>query len=143
MIDVPSSHDIAKALTGIIVLIFLWGLIRVMNNASNALTWADLLSVRGTDGAQHASWDPIGKGCGVVLCVFCPVVYTYSPKMDAIGLAAILGVALAYLGGVAGYSAYLRSKMGSVTTVTEPVPDPTTTKTTVVESPPVAKRKGK
>lgn len=102
-------HTLVLALSAIIVLLLIWGLIRVVNNPSNELDWSDLVSsTRG--GKQYADWNKIGRGLGVVLCTWLPIVYAYSPKMDAGGLAMVLGTALAYLGAVDGYSKYLRWK---------------------------------
>lgn len=101
----------------------LYALARVINNTSD-LEWAHLISSRSMDGKQWGDWNQIGKGLGVILCVWLPAVYVYSPKMDAVGLALVMGVALAYLGGVSGYAALLRSRQGSIetTSVTEIAP---------------------
>lgn len=142
MIEFVTIHSIIRALTAIIVLMFLLAFVRIMNSA-NTLEWSDLISTLGRDGRPHADWDKIGKGLGVVLCVWLPAVYVYSPKMEAVGLAAVLGVVLLYLGGVSAYAATLRSKQGSVTRISEPAPDPSTTKTTVIQTPPIALGKEK
>jgi hypothetical protein len=57
--------------------------------------------------------------------------------MEAVGLAAVMGVALLYLGGVSGYAANLRAKRGSRETVTEPAAEPVPMKTTITETPPI------
>lgn len=116
MYDAGPLHTLVMALSAIVVLLFAWGLVRVINNAKNSLQWEHLVSVRAADGTQYADWNRIGQGLGVVLCVWLPAVYVYSPKMDAGGLAMVMGVALAYLGGVAGYASTLRAKQGSVET---------------------------
>ena len=113
---IPPLQKLVVALTAILVLLFMLALVRVMNNKDNDLEWAQLISTRGADGQQYADWDKVGKGLGVVLCVWLPAVYVYSPKMEAMGLAAVMGIALAYLGGVSGYAATLRAKQGSVET---------------------------
>ena len=110
-------------------------------NAENNIEWADFISVRGaTDGKQHGSWDSIGKGGGVFICIYIPLLYAHSEKFEPLGGAALLGVSLAYLGAVNGYSAYLRSKQGTVqtTTTTAPVDDtPLKTTVTQTETPPI------
>jgi|GEM_PF-5565538 len=141
--NLPPLHALVVALTAIIVLILLFALVRIINGA-NTLEWTDLVSTIGRDGKQHADWNQIGKGLGAVLCTWLPAVYVYSPKLEAMGLAAVMGVALAYLGGVSGYAAMLRSKQGTVETThtTEPAPDPAATKVTekTVETPPITPR---
>lgn len=142
MTDTSPLHQLVMALSAIIFLMVLWALIRVINSATNDLEWADLISVTSREGRQRADWNQIGKGLGVVLCVWLPGIYAYSPKMDSGGLALLMGVALSYLGGVSAYAATLRAKQGTVETsrTVEPVPDPSVTKTTetVTETPPVS-----
>lgn len=117
----------------------LYAMVRVINNASNDLEWEHLISSRSIDGKQWLDWNKIGQGLGAILCVWMPAVYVYSPKMDALGLAAVMGVALAYLGSVSGYAATLRAKQGGVetTTVTEMMPVSKVTETRT-ETQPIA-----
>ena len=131
---------------GVTVLLFIAIIIAiasVFRREDNSIEWADLISVRTQDGKQKGDWNQIGKGGGVILCVVLPFVYVYSPKMDAMGLAAVMGVALAYLGGVSAYAATLRSRQGSIeyTKTVEAAPATRTTETRV-ETPPI-KPKGK
>jgi hypothetical protein len=126
-----------KAIGLALFLGLLFALIKIVNSAGNSLEWWHLVSSRAQDGSQYADWNKIGQGCGVMLCVGLPTVYVYSPKMEAVGLAAVMGVALLYLGGVSGYAANLRSKQGSRVTETEPVGAPGPMKTTVTENPPL------
>lgn len=138
--DLSSLNLMVRVLAGIVALLFLVLVIRVINSSRNDLEWADLISVPGRDGGRpHADWDKVGKGCGVWLCVWLPVIYAYSPKMEAIGLASIMAVALLYLGAVSAYSATLRSRQ--VTTVTEPATDLSSSKVTVIEASPVVEKK--
>lgn len=136
--SIPPLQKLVVALTFIVALLLLLGFVRVMSSGDNPLEWWHLVSSRSADGVQYADWDRIGRGLGVVLCTWLPAVYVYSPKMEAVGLAAVMGVALAYLGGVSGYAALLRSKRGEVETtkVTEPAPGPTKTTITKTETPP-------
>ena len=133
--DAPPLHRLVMALTAIIVLIVIWAFIRIINSQANTLEWWHLISTRGDTGAQWLSWNEIGKGLGVILCFWLPAVYVYSPKMEAMGLAAVMGVALAYLGGVSGYAAMLRSRQGSTETVrvSEVAPSKTVTETTTTQ----------
>ena len=125
--------------TAIFFIVVLYAIVRVINNASNDLEWAHLISSRSMDGKQWGDWNQIGKGLGVILCVWLPAVYVYSPKMDAVGLALVMGVALAYLGGVSGYAALLRSRQGGIETtrVTEIAPVSKITETRL-ETQPIA-----
>lgn len=101
----------------IMVLLIAYALIRVVNSPDNNLEWSQLVSSKGQDGRQHADWDKIGKGCGVILCMWLPAIYTHSDRSDAMGIAAIMGVALLYLGSVSSYSATLRARQGTTETV--------------------------
>ncbi len=139
MNDWLSLSLLVRLFAGAAVLSFVVLVVRVINSAGNELEWADLISTPARNGGRpHADWNKIGQGFGVVLCVWLPAVYVYSAKMEAVGLAAVMSVALLYLGGVSAYAATLRARQGSVTTVTEPAPDPAGTKTTITELPPVA-----
>lgn len=102
-------HTIVLALSAIIFLMVVLALVRVVNSDTNTIEWADLISTQ-RDGKQYGDWNKIGQGLGVVLCVWLPLVYAYSDKMDAGGLALVLGTVLAYLGAVSGYSKYLKWK---------------------------------
>lgn len=108
---------------------------RVFRNDENDIQWADLISVMAQNGKQKGDWNQIGKGGGVILCIALPFIYVYSPGMDAMGLAAVMGVALAYLGSVSAYAATLRSKQGSIETtrITEAAPLSRTTETVLVK----------
>ena len=133
-IDLVSISVVIKASAAIFVLLFALAVMRIINNAANDLEWWHLVSTRAQDGVQYACWNKIGQGCGVVLCVWLPAVYAYSEKMDAGGLAAVLGVVLLYLGGVSGYAATLRSRRGTVETTTEPAAAPGPVKITRTET---------
>lgn len=125
--------------SAIILLGMMYAVVKIMNGA-NTLEWTDLVSTRAHDGTQHADWNKIGQGMGVVLSAWLPAVYAYSPHVDATGLAALLGVALAYLGGVSAYAATLRAKAGTVETtkVTEPVPPAPKVTDTITQTAPIA-----
>lgn len=131
---------IATALLFIVIVV---AMVRIFRRTDNDIQWVDLISVMTQNGTQKADWNQIGKGGGVILCIALPFLYVYSPKMEAMGLAAIMGVALAYLGGVSAYAATLRSKQGSVETITTTEAAPATRTTeTRVETPPIEGSKG-
>lgn len=102
--------------TVIFFCLLIFAVSRVINGKNN-LEWAHLISERGIDGKQWTSWKRIGEGGGVLLCVWLPLVYTYSEKMDSGGLALVMGVSLGYLFGGSAYAATLRAKQGGVETV--------------------------
>lgn len=130
------------AATAILFIIIVITVARVFRSTDNDIEWADLISVMAQNGKQKGDWNQIGKGGGVILCIALPFIYVYSPSMDAIGLAAVMGVALAYLGGVSAYAATLRSRQGTVETVrtVEMTPAATVTQTRT-ETPPVTEAK--
>jgi len=133
---------LVRIFAGTVVLSFVVLVVRVINSGANELEWADLISTPDRNGGRpHADWNRIGQGFGVVVAVWMPAVYVYSPKVEAMGLAAVMASSLLYLGGVSAYAATLRARQGSVTTVTEPVTDPPPMKTTVTETPPVAEKR--
>ena len=136
MIESITLAALIKAIGVVAFLVLMLAFVRIVNG-ENDLEWWHLVSTRAADGSQYADWNKIGQGLGVVLCVWLPAVYVYSPKMEAVGLAAVMGVALLYLGGVSGYAANLRSKQGSRETVTEPAAEPVPMKTTITETPPI------
>ena len=123
----------------LILLLLWWILIRIVRGNDN-IEWADYITTRGRDGVQRGDINKIGQWAGIVLCVMTILMYADNEKVDPAGLSWLLGVALLYLGGVAGYAANLRAKQGTVTTVTEPAPEPTPIKTTVTEVPPKGRR---
>lgn len=110
-------YDIFQVFTAVLLVGIAVSIALAIKSAANSLEFYHLISTEAKDGSYYVDWNRIGQGAGVILCSVIPFIYVYSPKMDATGLAAILGVALAYLGGVSGYAATLRSKQGQVETV--------------------------
>ena len=135
VMDLISLSGVVKAIGAIFVLLLALAMMRIINSVSNELEWWHLISTRAPDGTQYADWNKIGQGCGVVLCVLLPVVYVYSEKMEAGGLAAVLGVVLLYLGSVSGYAATLRARRGTTETITEPADVSGPVKITTTETP--------
>jgi UDP-N-acetylmuramyl pentapeptide phosphotransferase/UDP-N-acetylglucosamine-1-phosphate transferase len=120
----------------LILLLLVWVLIRIVRHPTNDIEWADYISTKGTDGRQRGDINKIGQWGGIVIAVMSVLMYADNEKVEPTGLSVLLGVALLYLGGVAGYAASLRAKQGTVTTVTEPATEPAPTKITVIETPP-------
>jgi hypothetical protein len=123
-----------------ILILLWWVLIRVVRGDPK-IVWADFISTRAADGTQKGDINKVGQWAGIALSVMCVLMYADNEKVDASGLAALLAVALLYLGGVAGYAANLRAKQGVVTTITEPAVELAPTKTTVTETPPIERKK--
>ena len=84
---------------------------KVMRDEGNNLEWWHFISTRAQNGQNYADIDKLGKVVGIFVSSW------YIVKLGADGRpdAAVLGVYLAFVGGVAGYSAYLRSQRGTVT----------------------------
>lgn len=137
------KSDIATFLiivTALFFILLVIGIIRVIRSGTNDLEWSHLISDRGIDRRQWTSWKKIGEGGGVILCIWLPLVYVYSEDMEASGLALIMTVALGYLFGGAAYAATLRSRQGSIETVTSTTVSPVMTSTeTVTETHPIEK----
>ena len=120
----------------VMVIVIIFAFVRLMNSNANDLEWSELVSTKGQDGKLHPDWNKIGQGCGILTSLWLPAVYVYSDKMEAVGLAAVMAVALGYLGGVSSYAATLRARRGTVETVTEPAADKDAQiKTTKTETP--------
>lgn len=94
------------------VVFLLWFLFlhHMIGKDSNTLSWEQLISSRGADGDQHADWNKIGQGMGVVIAVWLPFIYVNSDKLDGTGLALVMGASLLYLGGVSSYAASMRAR---------------------------------
>src|SRR5258705_5039525 len=98
----------------IIFIFFIWKLIKIINDENNTLSWYDIISSRGPDGINHTDITKIGQAVGAILAFWLPAVYAYSPKVDGMGLAAVMGVSLTYLGAVGYGAAALRVKQSVV-----------------------------
>lgn len=101
-----------RPIDGINILILLtlwWILVRIIRGDPN-INWADFISTRGQDGQQKGDINKVGQWAGIVVAVMSVLMYAGKVNVDGAGLAAVLGVSLLYLGGVAAYSATLRSR---------------------------------
>lgn len=134
MADAVTLRLVVQILTALALMAFIWAIIRVINSADNELEWAHLFSSRSADGRQYADWNKIGQGCGIVLSMWIPAIYTNSEKADGTGVAFVLGASLLYLGGVSSYAATLRARRGTVET-TSTTESPSRTTETKTETP--------
>ena len=125
----------AVLMTALFLLAVLW-LVHIMGS-NNPLEWWHYVASHGKDGQYYADIDKLGLIVGIFVGSLVVVIESYNGHLDQFVFAAYL----AFVGGVKGYSAYLRSRQGGVETrrVTEPVSDPDTTRVTEtrVEIPPV------
>jgi hypothetical protein len=118
-----------------ILLVVVWILIRVIHSDANSIVWADFISTRGADGKQHGDTNKGGQLVGIVISAITVLMYADNQTVDVVGLAALLGVALAFLAAPTMYAGFLRSKQGTTQTVVEPVANPGPTKSTTTETP--------
>src|ERR1039458_4818557 len=130
------SH--ADAFRWIFFLVLIFVFYRWMQgNDSQGIEWRDFISSIGSDRTFHGDINKLGQSVGILIGSVAIVLVSSHAHEDLLGFAAVLAAYFAFVGGVAGYAAFLRSKQGSVTTTTEPAPTPTPSKVTVVETPPV------
>lgn len=115
----------------------LWAFYRYMNARDNPLRWWHFFSSRGNDGTYYADLNKLGQVTGIAVGSFSVMQLSATAKSDFVGFAAVLTAYFAFVGGVAGYSAFLRSKSGRVETrtVVEPAPS-SPVKTTVTTTEP-------
>lgn len=137
---------IIRVTFAMLALLFVYGVAKLINSASNQLIWSDLISVPGVlghdGGRPHADWNRIGQGFGVFLAVVIPLTYGFHPRMEWTGLLGLMSASLLYLASVTSYAARLRADAGKIETthISEPADDPTVLKITdkKVEMPPIA-----
>ncbi len=126
-------------INALILLFVIWIFIRVVSSDVNTIVWADFISTR-HDGEQRGDLNKLLQLAGGVVGCITALLYADNEKVDAIGLAAVLGVVLGFCAGPAMWAANLRSKQGSVETtrVTEPAnPPPLKVTETTTQTPPV------
>lgn len=117
-----------------------WAFIRFVNSENNDLEWVEFITSRGDDGKFHPDLDKTGKAAGIIIGSWAVVTISAGVKNDFAGFAGLLFVYFAFVGAIAGYSAYLRSKAGQATVVTTTEPLPIgPTKVTVTETSTVSK----
>lgn len=102
------------ALPWVVALLLFWALYRLME-AENPLQWWHFIATKGSDGNYYADIDKLGKVTGIAISSWALLRASSHDPFDFMGFAAILGVFLAFAGGTAGYSAFLRSQRGPIT----------------------------
>src|ERR1017187_4386008 len=99
----------------------LWVFYRWMQgDDSKGIEWRDFVSSKGQDGVFHGDINKVGQNVGILMGSLAIVQVSAHAHEDLLGFAAVLTAYFAFVGGVAGYAAFLRSKQGSITTTTEP-----------------------
>jgi hypothetical protein len=99
----------------IAIILLLVGLLlyKVFRDPENNLSCWQFISTRGADDQEHADIDKLGKVVALIITTAIVVYYAYKTPLEGNGGAiflAMLGVYLAFAGGMASYSAFLRSK---------------------------------
>ncbi len=118
----------------------LWAFYRWMQgDDSEGVEWRDYVSAIGVDGKYHGDINKLGQLTGIVIGSVSLIMVSANAKGDMLGFAAVLTAYFAFVGCVAGYASYLRSKQNRTETVlvTEPAADPATTKITKTTTEPV------
>lgn len=141
MIDVLRSvlaHS--DAFRWLFFLALLWAFYRWMEG-NNGIEWRDFISAEKPDGTYRGDINRAGQCFGVGVAVYSVVATAPQAHTNFAGFGVLLGAALLFLCGPAGYAAFLRSKQGRIetTTVEEPLPVPSgPVKKTVVTNEPAA-----
>src|SRR3972149_1231373 len=73
---------------------------------NNPLEWHHFISTRGENNKSYADLDKLGKLVALIVSSVAVLWMSYQAKIDA----TLLGVYLGFAGGIARWSAYLRSK---------------------------------
>lgn len=126
---------------GVLLAFYNW----MQGEDSKGIEWRDFISARGADGQYHGDINKLGQSTGIVIGSIALVLVSSAAKDDMTGFAAVLLAYFAFVGGAAGYAAYLRSKVSQTqtTTIVEPVAEPGLVKTTKTVLKPATKGKGK
>lgn len=85
-------------------------LFRIMTDKNNTLECWQFIATKGADGKHYADLDKLGKLAGILFGSWSVTKIAYRDALDLTGFALVLTTYFAFVGGVAGYSAYLRSK---------------------------------
>lgn len=90
--------------------------------SENGIEWRDFISAEKSDGTYRGDINRVGQCVGVIGCAFAIIATAPKAHTDYAGFSLVLGVCLAFLGGVASYAATLRAKQSQTQTtiVTEP-----------------------
>lgn len=144
-IDSILSH--ADAFRWLFFIGLLWIFYRWMQGEdSNGIEWRDFVSAKGIDGQYHGDLNKVWQNAGGLIGSLVLVQAAPNSYKDFTGFALVMTAYFAFVGGVAGYAAYLRSKTSQVQTkiTVEPADaPPLPTKTTTVVTEPAPKQEAK
>lgn len=107
------ASRVLVACLGIILLLIGLLLYKVFKDPENNLSCWQFISTRGSDDKEYADIDKLGKVVALVITTGIVIYYAYKTPLEGNGGAIFLAMLTLYLGfagGVAGYSAFLRSK---------------------------------
>lgn len=124
-----------EKLQWIMFLCILWALYRGIARQDNPIKWWEFIASYDVNAKKYeANLTKLGQLFGIFGSTYILLKASETAYTDFLQFSALLAVWLAFVGGVAGYSAYLRAKIGQVVTtrVEEPVAAPTDKKVTEV-----------
>jgi len=113
-----------EAIMGVVLLlVFVWGLVRVINDPENPIEWWHFFSSRGADGKQYGDANKLGICVGIVFSTLFIGWYAY---MLSLGWE-LFGLWLLFIAGVEGFGKWFRGFLDKKFTggQTLPTPEPT------------------
>lgn len=106
-----------EKLQWIMFLCILWALYRGIARTDNPIHWWQFISSKDPiTGLYEANLTKLGQLFGIVGSTYVVLKASERAYTDFTQFSILLAVWLAFVGGVASYSAYLRAKIGQVTT---------------------------
>lgn len=97
-----------KLIGGVAIFVLLVGGLIWVVQRDNPIEWWHFIATKGKDG-ERGDINKLGQVVGIATSSWAVIVEAYGNHLDAFILAAYL----AFVGGVSGYSAYLRSRGGN------------------------------
>ena len=118
----------------VVLLVLTLAFIHIMNS-NNPLQWWHYVATKGGDGHYIADVDKLWQNVGAAIASVAIILLAYRGTLEW----AIFAAYLAFVGGVRGYGAYLKSKEGSITSTrtTEPAPGPQKVTESKIQTPPI------
>lgn len=95
---------------GTLVIVLSALLLKIMLDKSNDLECWQFIASKGADGKNYADLDKLLKLAGGAFGSWAIVKVAHHDSLDLVGFAAVLTVYFGFVGGSAGWAAYLRSK---------------------------------
>lgn len=101
----------------------------VFRAKDNPIFCWQLIASKNAQGEERADIDKLGKVLALFVMILAVIYFVATNKLDMLMLA-LLTLFLTYAGGIASFSAYMRSRQGMVTPPAPLPPPPITTTTT-------------